>query len=98
MTNNVKISLSLHIKTDITTYEIRNANRLKAHLLFIRWIDALCLANGITYYKLSKQCQLPINYLYNIKHGYYKYSVSLDVIIIISKQYNYPFILSELLA
>jgi len=98
MTNNVKISLSLHIKNDNTTYEIRNANRLKAHLLFIRWIDSLCVSKGITYYRIAKDCELPYAFLSNVKHGHHKYSVTIDVIILISKHYNYPFILSDFLA
>lgn len=98
MTNNAIFTLSLHIKTDSTTYTIRNANRLKAHLLFIRWIDSLCMANGITYYRIAKDCDLPYTFLSNVKNGHHKYSITIDVIILISKQYNYPFILSELLA
>lgn len=82
----------------ITKYDIRNSNRLKAHKLFIRWIDSICLTNGITYYRLSKDCLLPINYLYNIKHGYYKHSVTLDVIMLISNRYQFPFNLPDYLA
>jgi hypothetical protein len=98
MTNNGKIILSLHIKIDNTKYEIRNLNRLRAHKTFINWIDSLCISNGITYYRITKDCILPTNYLYNVKHGYYQYSISLDVIMLISKQYNYPFLLSDYLA
>jgi hypothetical protein len=97
-TNNVNLYLSLHIKNDNTTYEIRNANRLKAHLLFIRWIDSLCISKGITYYRIAKDCELPYAFLSNVKHGHHKYSVTIDVIILISNRYQFPFNLCDYLA
>lgn len=98
MTNNANFILSLHIKIDNTKYELRNLNRLRAHKTFINWIESLCLANSITYYRITKDCILPTNYLYNVKHGYYQYSISLDVIMLISNRYNYPFNLTDFLA
>jgi transcriptional regulator with XRE-family HTH domain len=86
------------VQNDNPIYEIRNKNRVKAHLLFIQWIDSLCASKGITYYRIAKDCELPLNFLSNVKCGYHKYSVSIDVIILISSRYNYPFILSDYLA
>jgi len=97
-TNNANLSLSLHIKNETTIYTQRNINRLQAHLLFIRWIESLCISKGITMYRIGKDCNLPEQFLYNVKNGHHKYSIAIDVIILISKQYNYPFILSDLLA
>ena len=83
------------MENDITIYSTRNKNRLTAHLLFVEWIDSLCISKGITYYRLRKDCDLPSAFLYNVKNGYHKHSISIDVIILISKHYNYNFSLSD---
>ena len=85
------------MQTDNTKYEKRNKNRLKAQSLFMQWVESLCIDKGITIYRITKECELPINYLYNVKNGYYQYSISFDVILLISTRYNYPFILSDYL-
>jgi hypothetical protein len=85
------------VQTDNTKYEKRNNNRLKAQSLFMQWVESLCIDKGITIYRITKECELPTNYLYNVKNGYYQYSISFDVILLISSRYNYPFILSDLL-
>lgn len=97
-TNNVKIILLLHIEKSTTIYTQRNINRLRAHKIFIQWIESLCISKGITMYRIGKDCDLPEQFLYNVKNGHHKYSIAIDVIILISKHYNYPFILSDFLA
>ena len=67
-------------------------------MAFLRYVDALCLANNISVYRLMIDCNLPQTLVSNIRKGYRINSVSLDIIILISNRYQFPFLLSDYLA
>jgi len=67
-------------------------------LAFLRYIDALCLANNISVYRLLLDCNLPSSFVSNLRKGYRTYPISLDIVILLSRRYNFPFILSDYLS
>lgn len=67
-------------------------------MAFLHYIDALCLANNISIYRLLLDCNLPRTFISNLRKGYRTYPISLDIVILLSRRYNYPFNLSDFLA
>ena len=66
-------------------------------MAFLRYVDALCLANNISVYRLLLDCSLPRTFISNLRKGYRTYPISLDIVILLSRRYQFPFLLSDYL-
>lgn len=76
----------------------RIALRKQGQQVFLAYIESLCKARRITVYRIMIDCNLPQTLVSNIRKGYRINSVSLDIIILISNRYQFPFLLSDYLA